>query len=375
MLSGCFLLRLELGETRALRTELLVQPDALQLVSLDLRVQGRESLVHLPEAARQLLDLGGCVGCVAPRVRRRPFGVTLRRAHLQLLLARPLGGLGGARESRLHCGELGERLLEPKSGVLARSLRLAHVPLEHLELGAPLQGSPPSSPSGGGAVQEHGTVRAPQRTPSAPRQNLVAREQGPHPCRRRAVGPQLVLQGMAVGREPRAGDTREQHQWAGLRLLMPQPDRLDGGRVTHQHRLQPFAQQPLGEFGVAAARVHEVGQRPDHGIVELRLRAQQCLRGWRESHTFALQLGERVPPRRHLRQRFLGPAPGRPPMRLLLLELRYAPARSLQRLRRLRRGAGLRGGARPERIRLPGRRQLRRLADRPFLHRLREPLP
>src|SRR5439155_2763658 len=175
LLSGCFLLRLELGEMRTLRAELLVQPDALQLVSLELRVQGDESLVYLPEAARQLLDLSGCVGRVAPRVCRRPFGVTFRRAHLQFLLARPLGGLGGAPESRLHCGELGERLLEPKSGVLARPLRLAYVPLERLELGAPLQRPPPPPPpSRAGARPEHRPPRAPPPPPPAPPQNPPA---------------------------------------------------------------------------------------------------------------------------------------------------------------------------------------------------------
>ena len=104
-----------------------------------------------------------------------------------------------------------------------------------------------------------------------------AGEQRPHPGCGRSVDPQPVLQRVAVGAAERAGITGQQHQRSRSGFGVPGPDRRHGGLVAHQHRVQPFAEQALGELGVPPARAHEVRQRAEHGGAETLPLAQQRL--------------------------------------------------------------------------------------------------
>src|SRR5947209_4159553 len=152
----------------------------------------------------------------------------------------------------------------------------------------------------------------------------------------------------------------EQHERAGLRLLVPGADGVDRRRVAHQNRMQPVSEQPLGERGVAVARAHEVGERAHHGVAELAPVFQERLGCGGEPDVLALELRERVAARRQLRQGFLRLASDGASARLLLLQLRHAAPRSFQLVRRLHRRSrlgrsALRQGARLRRRRLLGR--------------------
>src|SRR5213076_1098990 len=94
-----------------------------------------------------------------------------------------------------------------------------------------------------------------------------------------------------------------------------------------------------------------------------------------EPHALALELGERVAPRRHLCERRLGLAPCGALMRLLLLELGHAPPRLLQCGCRLGRGASEGRRLLRPRAHLGGRRPLGLRAPGTLLRRARELLP
>src|SRR5256885_16928487 len=81
------LLGLELDQLRALSAQPLVEADALDFMSLEVRVQRLEPDLHLREAGRQPLDLRGRLGCLALGVGGGALGVVLRRACFELLLA------------------------------------------------------------------------------------------------------------------------------------------------------------------------------------------------------------------------------------------------------------------------------------------------
>jgi len=303
------------------------------------------------------------------------LGVVLYRARFELLLPSALGRFPRGGTRGLGGGELGERSLQRRGSVAPVDLCLSHFLLEPLELGAPLERTP-----GRGPGQEHGTVSPSQRAPPRPPclatvEDLVAREERPHPRGRRAVHAQVVVQGISVGGEPRPGHAGQQHQGPGLHLLVPAADRLDGVGVAHQHGVQPLAQELLREHRVAPAGTQEVRQRPDHRVAKPRPRFEQRLSRGCEPHALALELGEGVAPRRHLCERCLGLAPCGALMRLLLLELGHAPPRLLQCGGRLGRGASeCRRLLRP-RCHLGGRRPFGLRAPGTLLRRVRELLP
>src|SRR5207237_1423616 len=124
----------------------------------------------------------------------------------------------------------------------------------------------------------------------------------------------------------------------------PLADRLHGGVVAYQNRVQPLPEQLLGELGVTSIGAHKIRQWTQHDVTELRLVPQQGLGARSEANPLPLELGERIPPRGHLRERFFRLALRGAVVRLLLLQLGHAAPRSLQALRRLRRRLRLRRG-------------------------------
>src|SRR5439155_1591546 len=120
-------------------------------------------------------------GCLALRVGGGALGVVLYRARFELLLPSALGRFPRGGTRGLGGGELGERSLQRRGSVAPVDLCLSHFLLEPLELGAPLERTP-----GRGPGQEHGTVSPSQRAPPRPPclatvEDLVAREERPHP--------------------------------------------------------------------------------------------------------------------------------------------------------------------------------------------------
>src|SRR5882672_5321297 len=150
---------------------------------------------------------------------------------------------------------------------------------------------------------------------------------------------------MAVGREAGTRHAGEQYERARLRLGVPRADRLDRRRIAHQDRVQPLAQQPLGELGVTPAGAHEVRQRANDGIAEALLRLEQGLRGGRETHAIAVELVQRVAPRLELGQGRFGLAARGAGIHLLLLESGDLTPRVLQRFHRAYRFLRLTRGA------------------------------
>ena len=142
---------------------------------------------------------------------------------------------------------------------------------------------------------------------------------------------------MPVRGERGAGYAGEQHERARLRLVVPTTDRVHRRGVPHEDRMQPFAQQLFRQLRVAPPGAHEIREWTDHRVAELRFLLEQRLRRRGEPHPLALQLGERVAPGRHLRQRLLGLTPRRATARLPLLELRHLAPSPLQLFRGLRR--------------------------------------
>src|SRR5437899_70636 len=151
---------------------------------------------------------------------------------------------------------------------------------------------------------------------------------------------------------------------------MPLAHDVDRCRVAYQHGVQPFAQQPLRELGVAATGAHEVRERADHGIAEVRLVAQQRLRRWGQADALPLQVHQRVAPRRDLGQRLLRLAPRSAVVRLLFLEAGDAAPRLLHSLRRRARRLRLGGGTLRQRARLRRGGALGSVASRALVRRL-----
>ena len=107
----------------------------------------------------------------------------------------------------------------------------------------------------------------------------------------------------------------------------------------------------LGQRRVASAGPHKVGQWADQRVPESSLLRQQGLSRRRQSDALAVELGERVPPRGHLRERLLGVAAALATLHLLFLQRRHLSARQLQGLDRLDRRLGAGGrtlGRRPQ---------------------------
>ena len=153
----------------ALRPQTLVQPDALQLVALELRVQSAEPLLYLGEPLGQPLYQGAGLGGLALRVGGAALRVALLRARLELHLARPLGPRRRGEERGLRARELGQSALELLRGAGLAGPSVVHLLLETLELGPALQ-----RPAAAPAIQEHGAVRPAQRLAAV--QYLVSRE-------------------------------------------------------------------------------------------------------------------------------------------------------------------------------------------------------
>src|SRR5207249_703436 len=253
--------------------------------------------------------LAGGVRGFAPRVRRRPLGVSLARRRLQLAVARLLRRFPGRRERRLRLRQLRGRAAQLRAGALADALGTRQILPDRLQLRPPLQGT-----AGRGAVEKHRAVGAAQRATAL--EHLVAGEQRPHPRGRGAVYPQGGRQRLSVRREAGTREAREQHQRSGVHLFVPAADLPDRGLVPHQHRVEPLSQQPLGELRVAATRPHEIGQRADDRVAEARLHFEQGLSGRCEADALAVQLGEGIAARRQLRYHLLGLAQTRPRVRL-----------------------------------------------------------
>src|SRR2546422_171831 len=152
------LLCLYVAPLGALRPQALAQPDALQLVALELRVQSPEPLLYLGEPLGQPLYQGAGLGGLALRVGGAALRVALLRARLELHLARPLGPRRRGEERGLRARELGQSALELLRGAGLAGPSVVHLLLETLELGPALQ-----RPAAAPAIQEHGAVRPAQR--------------------------------------------------------------------------------------------------------------------------------------------------------------------------------------------------------------------
>ena len=62
---------------------------------------------------------------------------------------------------------------------------------------------------------------------------------------------------------------RQQYQGAGTRLFVPSLDFMDGVSITDQHRVNPFAEQTLGQRGLLPVGADVVAERAQDGVVEL----------------------------------------------------------------------------------------------------------
>ena len=337
LLARGLLLCLQLHQPGALGPEALVQPHPLDLVALELGTHGRQAGLHLRQPGRQPLDLRRGVRRLALGVGCRALGVAFQSTRLELLGTGPLCRRSRGRELGFRGGQGAERALQPRRRRRPTRLRLPQLLRERLELGAPLERA-----ARGGAGEEHRAVRAAQRPPTV--EHFVAREQGAHPRCRRPVHAQLVGEGVPVGRAAGTGCAGQQHERTGPGPLVPLAHRLHGGVVAYQNRVQPLPEQLLGELGVTSIGAHKIRQWTQHDVTELRLVPQQGLGARSEANPLPLELGERVPPRGHLRERFFRLALRGAVVRLLLLQLGHAAPRSLQALRRLRRRLRLRRG-------------------------------
>ena len=160
-------------------------------------------------------------------------------------------------------------------------------------------------------------------------QKFVARQQRAHPRERGAIRAQRVLQRMPIGRQAGTRHARQQHERSRLGLGVPGANGVDHGHVPHEHGVQPFAQEPLGELGVAAAGAQEIRQGADHAGD---FRLEQRLRAGREPHVLLVELAERVAPRFDLGDRRLGLAPRRARAHLLFLQRGDLAAGVMQRI-------------------------------------------
>src|SRR5262245_4386146 len=131
---------------------------------------------------------------------------------------------------------------------------------------------------------------------------------------------------MAVGAEPRSWNTWQRDQGSRLRLGVPGPDNVDDRRVPHEHGMQPFAQQALGELRIAATGAHEIGERPEHAVPELFADLEQRLRRGGEADMLALELTQRITTRFQLRQSGLRLPPSGARAHLLFMQCGDMPA-------------------------------------------------
>src|SRR6266542_292907 len=199
LLACRFLLCFEVGEPRALGPELFGAAQALHLALLQLDVDRAEPRFDFSEAAREARDLRARFFGLAARMDEAPIGFPLFRTGFQLGVARLLGVLSRRRETRFRRRQFLHGRLLGRARAVEIALGVAHFLLQRFQLGAALE-----RPGGRrAAVEEHGAVGAAQR--AAP-EDLVASEQGADPRRRGSVHPQLVLQRVAIGAEPRARD-------------------------------------------------------------------------------------------------------------------------------------------------------------------------
>src|SRR5256885_7708892 len=136
--------------------------------------------------------------------------------------------------------------------------------------------------------------------------------------------------------------------------------------------VQPFAQELLRQLRVAPPRAHEIRQRADHRVAELRFLFEQGLRRGGEPHPLALDLRQRVAPGRPLRQRLFRLTPRCPSVRLPLLELGHLAPGPLQLLRRLGRRQLERRGLLRAGCHVRRRRPLGLGARRPLLGGVRD---
>ncbi len=312
-----FLLCLESLQPRALCTQLLVGPHPLQLPLLELGVQRAQPGIDFGEPARETLDLRRGFLALAAGVNDGPLRLALFRSRLELGVARSLRRVARRGERRLRRGQLLHCPVEGRAGAIARRGGFPHFLLQRLELGAPLQRPTRAAGRRRRAVQEDRPVGAAQ---GPAREDFVPGEERAHPGRRGPVHAQLVLQGMAIGGEPGTRDAGEEHERSGLRFRVPGPNRLDGRRVAYQYRVEPFAQQALGQLRIAPAGADEVRQGPDDGVAEPLTRLEERLRGGGEAHALAVELGECIAPCLELCQGGLGVAPGGARPHLLFLQ-------------------------------------------------------
>src|SRR5690348_11319177 len=165
---------------------------------------------------------------------------------------------------------------------------------------------------------------------------------------------------MPVGALTRPGIAGEKYEGTRLGALMPALNFRDGRLVPDQHAMQPLAQQALGQLRITAAGAHEIRQRADDRIPELRFHLEQGLRGGGQADALAIELGERLATCGELGQRLFGAATGGAGCDLRFLEARQPLPRLLQPFDRAYRRLRLRRGALSLRLRrrLRGRRRL-----------------
>ena len=329
-------------------------------------MQVDEPRLHLRQPAGESFHLSQGVDCLPVSMGGGPRGLALLRTSFERQLARPLSGGGGGGVTGLGLRKLGQRSIELGGGARPRRFALPHLVLQPFELCPPEQ----RPTAGTAAGQEHRPIGAPQSESAV--QYLVSCEQGVHPGGCGPVHAELVAQGMPVRPQARPRDAGEEQQRAGLLLGVPASDLVDCGRVAHQHRVEPLAQQPLGELRVAPAGAHEVCQGPDYGPLELRARPEQRLCRGRKAHPLTVELGKRVPARGDLRERLFHLAAHSTPARLALLCRRHEPPRFLHGIGRGDRRARLRGRALRDRAGVTGRHVVSGFARRALGRRVAE---
>jgi hypothetical protein len=134
-----FLLRVHLGQAGAVCFESLVEPDPLELVLLEQRVQSCQAGLNLREPARQPGYLRLRFRRIAVRVHRRPLGVALVGSCLHLELAGALRGSSSRGVGGLGRRQLAQRMLELRCGGSACGLTRLHIVLQRLQLGTAQQ--------------------------------------------------------------------------------------------------------------------------------------------------------------------------------------------------------------------------------------------
>jgi hypothetical protein len=187
----------------------------------------------------------------------------------------------------------------------------------------------------------------------------------------------LLLERVRATLPRRPGFGGEEHDSAGLGLLVPALDLWNGRAIPDQDRVHPFAEQPLREFRILATGPQEFAQRPQDSPVKALASGNQrgCAR--RQAHPVALQLLERIAPGCNLRDGLLATSPLGSRERLALTRFGHPVAGPLifrcRRPMSLQQPVGIGGG---DLVSVPGtsqlllqavpeRRRLRRLLAKP----------